>query len=291
MIEVPLFPLHAVLCPGVAMPLHVFEPRYRALVRHCLAENAPFGVVLIREGREVGGGSIAVAEMGTFAEIREATRYADGRYDLVANGAGRFRLNRVIVGRDPFIVGVVEPVEDELGDPDVAHDLSVAVTRQFIRYLELLQPSEDEGGADVELTLDADPSELDVEPTPDDLAAIEAEAAGAGAGGTADVDAADAPDLMAEPVDPPPILPESAEETLEIASADLTIPDEPTALSYLLTGIVELDLPRRQALLEASTTEIRLGALAAVLEREIELLGRRLRIYAPDLRLSPVRRN
>lgn len=283
MIEIPLFPLHAVLCPGVAMPLHVFEPRYRALVRHCLAENAPFGVVLIREGLEVGGGSIAVAEVGTFAEVREATRYADGRYDLIANGAGRFRLSRVIVGRDPFIVGVVEPVEDELGDPEAARELSVAVTRQFIRYLELLQPSEDEGGGDVELGLDADRSEPDAEPTPDDLAAIEAEAAGTDVGAldpTVDVPL----DLAISSAD-------AAEETLEIASADLTIPDEPTALSYLLTGIVELDLPRRQALLEASTTEVRLGALAAVLEREIELLGRRLRIYAPDLRLSPVRRN
>jgi hypothetical protein len=283
MIEIPLFPLHAVLCPGVAMPLHVFEPRYRALVRHCLAENAPFGVVLIREGLEVGGGSIAVAEMGTFAEIREASRYADGRYDLIANGAGRFRLSRVIVGRDPFIVGVVEPVEEQLGDAEAARELSVAVTRQFIRYLELLQPSEDEGGGEVELGLETDPSEPNLEPTPDDLAAIEAEAAGTDVGPldpTLDV-----------PLDLGMASPDAAEETLEIASADLTIPDEPTALSYLLSGIVELDLPRRQALLEASTTELRLGALAAVLEREIELLGRRLRIYAPDLRLNPVRRN
>jgi ATP-dependent protease La (LON) substrate-binding domain len=287
MIEVPLFPLHAVLCPGVAMPLHVFEPRYRALVRHCLAENAPFGVVLIREGREVGGGSIAVAEIGTFAEIREASRYADGRFDVVANGAGRFRLTRVIVGRDPFLVGVVEPVEEQLGDPDVAHELSVAVTRRFIRYLELLQPAADEGGADAELTLGADPGE-GPEPTREDLAAIEAEAAGV------DPNAGDVADLARiddVPVPWGPVDDEAAEETLEIASADLTIPDEPTALSYLLTGIVELDLPRRQALLEAATTELRLGALEAVLDRELELLGRRLRIFSPDLRQAAVRRN
>jgi uncharacterized protein len=286
MIEVPLFPLHAVLCPGVAMPLHVFEPRYRALVRHCLAENAPFGVVLIREGREVGGGSIAVAEIGTFAEIREASRYADGRFDLVANGAGRFRLTNVIVGRDPFLVGVVEPVEEQLGDADAAHELSVAVTRRFIRYLELLQPAADEGGADAELTLDSDP-DADPEPTREDLAAIEAEAGG-------DPDASEVTDLARiddVPVPWRPVQDETAEETLEIASADLTIPDEPTALSYLLTGIVELDLPRRQALLEAATTELRLGALAAVLDRELELLGRRLRIFSPDLRQAAVRRN
>jgi Lon protease-like protein len=272
-IEIPLFPLHAVLCPGVSMPLHVFEPRYRSLVRHCLAENAPFGVVLIREGREVGGGSLAVAEVGTFAEIREASRFADGRFDLVAHGAGRFRLNRVIVGRDPFLVGVVDPVTDELGDPDIARDLAVAVTRRFIRYLELLQPGDGEAGeGEVVLGLETDePDDPDetAEPTIADLAAIEAEEAAEGGQAGAD----------------------DAEERLEISSADLTIPDEPTTLSYLLTGIVELDLPRRQALLEASTTELRLGALAAVLEREIELLGRRLRIYSPDLRLADTRRN
>jgi Lon protease-like protein len=273
-IEIPLFPLHAVLCPGVSMPLHVFEPRYRALVRHCLSENAPFGVVLIREGREAGGGSLAVAEVGTFAEIREASRFADGRYDLVAHGAGRFRLNRVIVGRDPFLVGVVDPVGDELGEPDVARDLAVAVTRRFIRYLELLQPGDGEAGStEIVLGLETDepddPDAAGAEPTIADLAAIEAE------------EAAETSQREAE----------DAEERLEISSADLTIPDEPTTLSYLLTGIVELDLPRRQALLEASTTEIRLGALAAVLEREIELLGRRLRIYAPDLRVAYARRN
>ena len=52
--EIPLFPLHTVLCPGIVLPLHIFEERYRALTRHCLDTGAPFGVVLIRDGREVG---------------------------------------------------------------------------------------------------------------------------------------------------------------------------------------------------------------------------------------------
>ena len=54
--EIPLFPLHTVLCPGIVLPLHIFEERYRALTRHCLDTGAPFGVVLIRDGREVGRG-------------------------------------------------------------------------------------------------------------------------------------------------------------------------------------------------------------------------------------------
>jgi ATP-dependent Lon protease len=238
------------------MPLHIFEPRYRALVRQCLAENSAFGVVLIREGREVGPGALAVAEVGTFAEIRQASRYEDGRFDIVANGTGRFRLGRVIVGRDPFLVGVVEPIEDELGDEGAARALSVAATHRFIRYLELLQPAEGESGPEPPLRAEPDAVHF-----------------------TATSSAKPEP-LRGDPA-----------ETVEISSAELTIPDEPTALSYLLTAIVELDLPRRQALLEASTTELRLGALAAVLDREIELLGRRLRIYSPDSRVPAVRRN
>ena len=52
--EIPLFPLHTVLCPGIVLPLHIFEERYRAMTRHCLDTGEPFGVVLIRDGREVG---------------------------------------------------------------------------------------------------------------------------------------------------------------------------------------------------------------------------------------------
>jgi len=83
--QLPLFPLHTVLCPGIALPLHIFEPRYRALVRDCVEASAPFGVVLIRNGREVGGGTISFSAIGTLAEIREAGRYPDGRYETGAD--------------------------------------------------------------------------------------------------------------------------------------------------------------------------------------------------------------
>ena len=55
--ELPLFPLNTVLCHGIALPLHVFEERYRSLVRHCLESTSPFGVVLIKQGREVCAGA------------------------------------------------------------------------------------------------------------------------------------------------------------------------------------------------------------------------------------------
>ena len=100
------FPLHAVLCPGIVMPLHIFEDRYRALTRHCIETGSPFGIVLIREGLEAGASpSLAVAGVGAVAEIREASRYADGRYDLLVAGTGRFALEDVDVASAPYLVG------------------------------------------------------------------------------------------------------------------------------------------------------------------------------------------
>ena len=65
----PLFPLHSVLCPGMALPLHIFEPRYREMIGACLEAETPFGVVLIRDGREVGPLAGHIADVGTTAVI------------------------------------------------------------------------------------------------------------------------------------------------------------------------------------------------------------------------------
>ena len=69
------------------------------------------------------------------------------------------------------------------------------------------------------------------------------------------------------------------------------IPDDPTALSYLLSGIIQVELPRRQALLEAETTEARLADLDRLLDRELPLLSRRLRVWSADPRMLAIRRN
>jgi hypothetical protein len=78
---------------------------------------------------------------------------------------------------------------------------------------------------------------------------------------------------------------------LDEAARRLTIPDDPTVLSYLLSGIVQVESIRRQLLLEMPTTELRLVELQHLLEREIALLGRGLATYAPDPRLVALRRN
>lgn len=266
--EIPLFPLHTVLCPGIVLPLHVFEDRYRALTRHCLDTGAPFGVVLIRDGHEVGAGrSMALAGVGALVEIREAGRYPDGRYDLLAAATGRFAIDAVDQAREPYLVADVTPLDDEVGDEARAERLAAAAVRRFVRYLELMRARDGETSEvlDIRVEVDSGASDDDDEPTDDDLAEIEAL-------GDIDDDDADA----GEP---------GAAGGIGDLRRDLAIPDDPTVLSYLLSGIVQIELPRRQSLLEAPTTVDRLEALVRLLDREVLLLSSRLRLFTPDPRL------
>jgi hypothetical protein len=255
--ELPLFPLHAVLCPGIVMPLHIFEDRYRALARHCIETGSPFGIVMIRQGREVGPvPSLSVAGVGALAEIREASRYADGRYDLLVAGTGRFALEDVDVTSAPYLVGTVTGLDDEVGDEDVAERLSAAAVRRFVRYLELLRARDGEDADILDIRVEVDAT-VDAPVTGEDLE-TEIEL-----------------DLANDPAPEPHLL----------------IPDDPTTLSYLLSGILQVELPRRQALLEAETTVERLIELVSLLDREILLLGQRLRFYTPDMRTGEQRRS
>src|SRR4029079_13222633 len=114
--EIPLFPLHTVLCPGIVLPLHVFEERYRAMTRRCLDTGEPFGVVLIRSGPEVGPKPAAtLAGGGRLAEIREAGRYPDGRYDLLAAATGRFAIESVDAQKEPSLAAGQTPLDGEVG--------------------------------------------------------------------------------------------------------------------------------------------------------------------------------
>ena len=87
------------LFPGLLLPLHVFEDRYRALVRDLVdgpEETRAFGVVAIREGREVGDGGIrSLHPVGCLADLRQVEPHPDGRFDIVATGARRFRIDSV----------------------------------------------------------------------------------------------------------------------------------------------------------------------------------------------------
>jgi Lon protease-like protein len=152
--RLPLFPLGTVLFPGVLLPLHVFEERYRSMVRDLLdapAEERRFGVVAIREGREVGADGIrALHAVGCVARLRRVEPYADGRFDVVATGAERFRLVELDTAR-PYLRGTVEVLDDPPGpSPDVVADGVRALFDVYRRAL----------GADTDDPLPDDPAVL-----------------------------------------------------------------------------------------------------------------------------------
>jgi uncharacterized protein len=255
--QIPLFPLHTVLAPGIALPLHVFEERYRVMVRRCLDTSSPFGVVLIREGSELAPRDgaeheLAISGIGTFAEIREANKYADGRWDLLTVGVGRFVVREVLPDVAPYLVAEVEALGDDVGDEPVAEVLVERVTRRFVDYLRLLQPRDGEAAEPIDVQVEVEVPDRDDE-DPEEVSVP--------GGGPA-----------------------------ELAAA-LHIPDDPSQLSFLLTGIVQVEPDRKQALLEAASAEERLRELDALLDRELSLLARRLAPFTLDRRSMLQRAN
>ncbi|MCB0215796.1 MAG: LON peptidase substrate-binding domain-containing protein [Chloroflexi bacterium] len=109
MAELPLFPLNAVLFPGTPIYLHVFEPRYRAMIRHCLDQGQDFGVVLIQAGAEALGPLPRPHPVGCRARIERVEPLAGGRMHLAARGGERFRILDLMRDR-PYLVAEVEPL-------------------------------------------------------------------------------------------------------------------------------------------------------------------------------------
>jgi len=103
--RISLFPLNVVLFPGELLPLHIFEPRYRRMVRECLDEKTPFGMLLALPN--------GVAHVGCSAEILEVTkRYDDGRMDILTVGRDPYRVVDLFTD-DPLLEGAVDYLEDE----------------------------------------------------------------------------------------------------------------------------------------------------------------------------------
>jgi Lon protease-like protein len=104
--EVPLFPLKTVLFPGMELPLRIFEERYRQMTRELLESGGMFGVLLIKEGEEVGGGAIPHS-VGTLARIESAQQAENGQFLIVSRGVTRFRLLEWLPPR-PYPFGKIE---------------------------------------------------------------------------------------------------------------------------------------------------------------------------------------
>jgi len=136
-IELPLFPLNTVLFPGQVLPLHIFEDRYRLMIRRCLADDSSFGVALIQHGAEVGDPA-EPHSVGTVARIIESSHLPDGTMNIVTVGTERFRIRRLL--RDqPYLRGEVEVFPmDEPADSVALTDLTRHVREQVSRYIALI---------------------------------------------------------------------------------------------------------------------------------------------------------
>jgi Lon protease-like protein len=155
--RLPVFPLGTVLFPGLVLPLHIFEERYRALVRELVAspEDSPheFGVVTLRRGAEapapeVEDGPVAdpapvraddLYPVGCTAELRQVTELPDGRYDIMTVGRRRFAIKDVQQGAEPYLTAKVDWLPDESSD-DLAEQLAPKALAAFRTYLDLLRP-------------------------------------------------------------------------------------------------------------------------------------------------------
>lgn len=157
--RLPVFPLGTVLFPGLVLPLHIFEERYRALVRHLvgLPAGAPreFGVVAIRAGWEVapagppsrptpGGGEVTLHEVGCTAELRQVTELADGGFDIVTVGRRRFRIAEVDSAAAPYLTAEVEWLPEPADPDEMAGLLAARVISVFRQYLGLIRPDPQE---------------------------------------------------------------------------------------------------------------------------------------------------
>ncbi len=262
--EIPIFPLRSVLCPGVALPLHIFEERYRLMIGRCIERGEPFGVVLLREGAEVGALHGEVAAVGTTAAIRRAGAYPDGRLDILTVGQQRFRLEGIDRVSEPYLLGRVSLLDEPTGPEEELRARAQQVGQRFLEYLELLQPAGDADGPEIEIEFEIEVADADADET-------------SAAGDPGRCCGGWRWRRHARCRHPDDASPAQRRELLMAAARRLIGTDDPTALSYVLTALIQVDLSARQELLEAPDTVERLARLDGLLGRESWFLKQGLR--------------
>ncbi len=204
-VRLPLFPLNTVLFPHMPAGLHIFEERYREMIRDCQEQGTSFGIIGIREGLEVGRAAFPFS-VGTLAQIHELEALDDGRYNLVVAGASRFRVESLSLSRS-YLVGSIRYLQDTRGDEAAIPELAHRAARAFTEYRAAVRNLADETGADED------------------------------------------------------------EEGL---------PDDPELLSYLIAASLNVEVNRRQELLEEDSVSGRLGKCLQALRRESVFLTQML---------------
>jgi Lon protease-like protein len=162
--SIPLFPLNVVLFPGMMLPLHIFEDRYKTMIKECLASGQPFGVVLAKS-KQAQAPNVAnlysndLYEVGTTARITAVENLKEGRMNLITVGQERFVIRDVYPSHYDFLMGRVDPFpfQDEEDSPQLASLVQKLrpMVRQYINHLA------DASGEDLSnATLPNDPTAL-----------------------------------------------------------------------------------------------------------------------------------
>ena len=137
MIELPLFPLNTVLFPGMPLPLHVFERRYKLMIGRCIAERRPFGVVLIRSGQAEGDALVQPHDIGCTAQITNVQTLENERMLIMTVGKERFRIVS-LDRRQPYLVGQVEMIPWQYESPIALNSAAQRLHPLVITYLQKL---------------------------------------------------------------------------------------------------------------------------------------------------------
>jgi len=241
--QLPFVPLHVVLFPHLPLPLHIFEERYRTMIRDVVANGSPYSgrfvVSMITDGPEVGDDPARAARakaVGTIAEVRSADRLADGRWVLLAVGVTRVRLGEVDRS-GPYATVEIEPLPEVAGSEVEAARLLGRVRVALDAYLETVKRF-----------------------------VVATASMGSEQQETAGVTA-----------------------TLDQVLKPIALPDDPIAASYAVAGVLQVELTRKQQLLEAPDAVARLQTELELLRRETELLADRAMppVSSADLRYNP----
>ena len=154
LVELPLFPLNLVLFPGMRLPLHIFEERYKTMISNCIERKTPFGVLLIKEGLEAGGPAEPF-RIGTTARITQNTQLEGGRLNILTIGERRFELVD-IVSSTPFMVGNVRFLKEDQGE--VSEHLLIEIREEYATFLKQLATVA--GGWNRNVDVPTDPSAI-----------------------------------------------------------------------------------------------------------------------------------
>ncbi|HEV2248953.1 MAG TPA: LON peptidase substrate-binding domain-containing protein [Candidatus Limnocylindria bacterium] len=155
----PLFPLGSVLFPGMLLPLHIFEPRYRLLLQRVVQNDEPFGIVLIKAGPEVGGPA-EPHRIGTTARVVGSTPLPGGRSFIIVRGERRFEIGSIDADSEPYRVATVRYLDEDDGADAAA--LADIAADSFGQYLTGIMSTSNDARTEVPLAelRDGTPAEV-----------------------------------------------------------------------------------------------------------------------------------